>query len=148
MIHLTQDIQRLGDAQSLKKLVWESIQSASNEPGPDGKKVLINAPAVIEQLFRSGVWGIASMIADFFFLIAQSFVEVRRDILLGLIEFLVPLMWGLYPIRPEIGNSILPYLIEMGLWGPCLYLIQIIISHGCTSLSLSSEFLRNTHRGP
>ncbi|MBI2712582.1 MAG: hypothetical protein HYX41_07005 [Bdellovibrio sp.] len=126
---LTQEIQRLGDAQALKKLVLQSIEAAANEPDANGNKVLLNIPAVIEQLFRFGVWGTASSIADFFFLIAQTFVEVRRDVLLGLVRFLMPLIWGLYPLRPEFGHSICSYLLEMALWGPCLYLIQILISH-------------------
>lgn len=126
---LSHDIERLGDTQSLKKLVWESIQASAGEADSNGRKVGFNIPSLVEQLFRTGVWGIATTIADFFFLIAQSFVEVRRDILLSLVQFLMPLIWGVYPIRPEIGHTILAYVIEIGLWGPCLYLIQIIIAH-------------------
>ncbi len=126
---LTYEVQKLGDTQALKNLVLKSIEASASEPDSNGSKFLLNIPALTEQIFRIGVWGIATTIADFFFLIAQAFVEVRRDILLGLLQFLVPLIWGLFPLRPEIGISIFNYTMEMALWGPCLYLIQVVIAH-------------------
>ncbi len=125
---LTHDIQKLGDTQALKNLVLKSIEASMSEPDAHGNKPLVNLPALTEQLFRTGVWGITSAIADFFFLIAQAFVEVRRDILLGLLQFLMPLIWGLYPLKPELGLSSLAYVIEMALWGPCLYLVQVLVA--------------------
>jgi hypothetical protein len=126
---LESDIQKLGNPQTLKDLVFQSIQSAADEAGPNGEKYKFNIPAVVEQVFRTGVWGIASTIGDFFFLLAGYFIEVRRDVLIALVQFLFPLVWGLYPAIPTLGNSIIAYLLEMALWGPCLILIQIILGY-------------------
>jgi hypothetical protein len=125
---LSQDIQKLGDAQGIKALVWESIRRASAEPDGSGNVTSgPNIPAVMEQVFRLGVWGVLSSIGDFLFLIAQAFVEVRRDVLMYLVQFLFPLLWGAYPALPKLGHTLLAYVIEMSLWGPCLYLIQIAL---------------------
>ena len=123
------DIKRLGNSEAIRDLVWNSIKRAAAEPGANGERYAINIPSVIEQLFRVGVWGVVSSIGDLCYLLADVFIEVRRDVLLTVVKFLFPIICGLYPARPSLGNSIVTYLFEMALWGPCLYLIDISLGY-------------------
>jgi hypothetical protein len=126
---LETDIRRLGNPDSLKNMVWESIQKAAGEADNSGHVPSVaNIPAIMEQVFRTGVWGVASTVSDFFFLLAEAFVEIRRDVFLSLSKLAFPFLWGLFPLFPRLGLSLVALVIEMQFWGPCLVLIQLLIS--------------------
>lgn len=125
---LQSDIERLGNPKAFRDLVFQSIEAGDFEPSLSGT----SSPTITsltEQLFRSGVFGVASAIGDFIFILSQFFIEVGRDILLALLRFIFPVIWGLYPLFPNLGHSMVSYAIEMSLWGPTLYLIQVLVGH-------------------
>jgi hypothetical protein len=126
---LEKDIQKLGNPNILKNLVWKSISTAAGEPDAAGDiPSIANLPAIGEQVFRTGVWGIASTMGDFFFLLSELFIEVRRDVLLTLIHIFFPIFCGFLPLFPSLLKSATLQVVEMALWGPCLLMIQLITS--------------------
>ncbi|MGK5084885.1 hypothetical protein WDW37_16475 [Bdellovibrionota bacterium FG-1] len=123
---LTHWIEKLGDSQGLKHWILESLEKASHSEGPKGSE--INLTGAVEQIFRTGVWGIVSSLAEFFFLLAALFLEVGKTVLWQITVFLFPLACGLIPVLPSIVQSMIRYAVEIALWGPVLALIEITTS--------------------
>lgn len=122
---LEMEIKSLGKSEYLKEVVWQSIQSA----GLESDSTIGKLGALAEQVFRTGVWGVMSSIGDLLYLLAETVLEVKRDVLLHLVQFLFPLIWSVYPFRPSYGHSLLILGLEMSLWGPCLALVKVILGY-------------------
>lgn len=116
-------IRRLGDQDDLKKLILEAFKSASQEGNPNGG---FNIPAILEQAWRTGVWGIMSQIVDWVFLTASFLLECGHEVLWQLLLFLAPLAAGVFPIFPRILSNVALYAVELSLWFPFLALIEIV----------------------
>ncbi len=122
---LTGLISDLGSQQDLKALIFEALQKASKETPASGNSTSFNLPAVIEQAWRTGVWGVMAAIVDGVFLISSFVLECARDVFWKLLLFLFPVACGVYPIFPRMMLNQCLYAVELALWFPVLTLVQM-----------------------
>jgi hypothetical protein len=118
-------IRRLGDAEDLRRLVLEAFKRASEEGAVSSGSSLPNLPALFEQAWRTGIWGIMSQLVDWFFLIAAFLLECAHSVLWQLLLFLTPLAAGAYPFFPRVLTNLALYALELALWFPILALVEI-----------------------
>ncbi len=122
---LSEAIHRLGDRHELKAMVLEAFRNASKEPPSGGGNTSINLPAVLEQAWRTGVWGIMSTIVDWIFLMVTFLLESAREVFWKLLLFLFPVSCGVYPIFPRMMTNLTFHALELALWFPVLALVEI-----------------------
>ena len=120
---LTSHLMQMGDPERLKAIVLDAFRKAS-EDTPRGHGM--NIPSMIEQAWRTGVWGVMTMIVDGTFLIASFILECAREVLWTLLQVLFPVAAALYPILPRILINMLVYSVELSLWFPILCLVEMI----------------------
>jgi hypothetical protein len=136
-------VQKMAPQQSLKDFVLSSMIKAGTfyEPttpkswkdfgantGHNFSSIIGNALSLANQAIRTGVWGVASSIVEFFFLLAYLVLESARDVLWQFLLIFFPLGAALYPIFPRILHNLITYAIEMTLWLPMLTLIDNVTS--------------------
>ncbi|MBY0472103.1 hypothetical protein K2X30_13130 [bacterium] len=124
---LSKFIDGFGNDQDLRALIAESFKKAAEEP-VNGSPVSINIPAILEQAWRTGVWGIMGLVVDWVFLLAAFLLECAQKVLWILLLFFIPISGGLFPAFPKLLTSAALYAIEISLWLPVLKLINIATS--------------------
>lgn len=122
-IQMTNQLGNFQQQDSLKKLIFDSLKQASHTPTLSGE-TSFNIPAIIEQVWRTGVWGIMSSIVEFVFLLTDLLIECARVTLWKLVLLLFPLACGVYPVMPRIMINFILYLFELALWAPILSIIR------------------------
>lgn len=122
---LSDAIQRLSDRSDLKKIILEAFKNASKDSVGDGGNPFLTIPAVLEQAWRSGVWGVLSAVVDWLFLIVSFLLESAREVFWALLLFLFPISCGVYPIFPRLMTNLTLYGIELALWFPVLAIVEI-----------------------
>jgi len=122
---LSDAIHRLSDRNDLKAIVLEAFKNASKDPGVDGGNTLLKVPAMLEQAWRSGVWGVLSAVVDWLFLIVSFLLESAREVFWTLLLFLFPISCGVYPIFPRLMTNLTLYGLELALWFPVLSIVEI-----------------------
>ncbi len=130
-------ISRLGHQEDLRAIILNAFQKASGEPGPSGTSTSFNLPAVLEQAWRTGVWGVMCAVVDWVFLIASFLLESARDVFWTLLLFLFPIACGVYPVAPQMFNHMSLYAIELALWFPMLSAVEVT-----TALVARKEMLK------
>jgi hypothetical protein len=122
-------LHRVGDGVDLKQYLLGLIQQSAATP-VGGKPVTggVNLPALTEQVWRMGVWGVLTTIVDWLFLLAQVLLEAAHAVLWKLLLLLYPLSCGVYPLSPRMLGNLSLYAVELSLWLPILLLIQIATS--------------------
>ena len=125
---LTAAISGLGNQNDLRGFILDAFHKASQEPTGAGGSTSFNLPSVIEQAWRTGVWGVMTTIVDWVFLMASFVLESAKDVLWKMLLFLYPVTCGVYPIFPRMMQNLSAYAVELALWFPLLALIEIITS--------------------
>ena len=125
---LTTFFAQLGNRDGLRQLILEAMKQSSQAPNPDGSAAHFNIPAAIEQIWRTGVWGVVSVLAECFFLLSSLLLEISREITLQLIWILYPLVIGVLPIFPGVATQFLMHVICVSLWWPLFTLITVVTS--------------------
>jgi len=122
---LSEFISQQGDTESLKELVLGALSSAAKLPAASGSQTSFNIPAVVEQVWRLGVWGIVSQIVDFFFILSSFLIESARSVFWQVLLFLFPLACAVYPVFSRILKNLSVFAVEISLWDAVLRMIQI-----------------------
>lgn len=123
---LTQSVSQLGNREDLKTLLLDAFKHSVNEPSSAGERTAFNIPAVLEQAWRTGVWGVMTALVEGTFLIVSFVLECAQEVLWKLLLLLFPLAAGVYPVFPRIMLSLAVYAVELSLWNPMLCLVQLV----------------------
>ena len=115
---------KLGDPDGLKVLILDAFQKASEIPGPHAG-IGPNVPGILEQAWRTGVWGIMTSFTEWAFMLSSFLLETAREVFWNLLLFLFPLACGVYPSFPRILGNLTLYAVELSLWFPMLALVEI-----------------------
>ena len=142
---LTDLIQKMGPTEGLKDFVLSSLLKAGDlNSAPQlgdlskmgaadlmarAKAAAGNALGVFGQVLRTGVWGVASGIAEFLFLISAFVLECARDVLWQMLLILFPMACAVLPVSPRVFQNLCLYAIELALWFPMLRLVDVVTSH-------------------
>ena len=122
---LTESIHRVANSEDLKAFVLEAFSQAAKESDASGvAPSLVNIPALVEQAWRTGVWGVMNAIIEGLFLIVSFILESAREVLWQLLLVLFPIAAGLYPVFPRLAGNLGIYAIELSLWNPTLALVE------------------------
>jgi hypothetical protein len=84
--------------------------------------------SVVEQIWRTGVWGVVSVLAECFFLLSSLLLEIGREITLQLIWILYPLLVGVGPLFPNVTAQFILHVFSVALWWPVFTLITVVTS--------------------
>lgn len=136
---LTHFFESLGNRDGLKDLILEALRRESAAPGPDGSATKFNLPAAIEQIWRTGVWGVVSVLSECFFLLSSLLLEIGREITLQLIWILYPLLIGVGPLFPGVTTQFLVQVFCVSLWWPLFTLITV------TTSVIARHYMAHTH---
>lgn len=120
---LSIQIKKYNDQDSLKALVLRGLDKASQVSYSNGSKGF-NVPALIEQVWRTGVWGVMNSIVEFTFVLVDLLIECARETLWKLSLILFPLACGVFPVFPRIMTNMALYLVELALWAPLLCIVR------------------------
>lgn len=108
----------------LRQFLLEAFKKAAEAPAPSGQGSSFNLPALLEQAWRTGVWGVMSALVEGIFLIVSFVLECARDVLWALLLFLFPLACGAYPVFPRILGNLVLHAVELSFWIPMLCLVE------------------------
>lgn len=125
---LTKFFEQLGSRDGLKELIADALKRASTMPSADGSGSRFNLPGAIEQIWRTGVWGVVSVLAECFFLLSSLLLEIGREISYQLIWILYPLLIGVAPLFPSVTGHFLVHTLCVALWWPLFTLITVVTS--------------------
>ena len=123
-----------------KDSLSQQIEAAvkSSETVKQGK--LPTTSEMIGQVWRAGVWSVASSIIELIFVLADPLIEVSQKVLLNLILFMYPVGCGLYPIFPKVFYNLSLYAVELSLWRPLLIVVhELTATAGRSVLGKESE---------
>ena len=118
-------IGRLGDHQNLKALLLDAFKKAANSPTAAGATTSFNIPEVLEQAWRTGVWGIMTSLVEGVFLISSFVLECAQEVLWSLVLLFFPLAAGLFPVFPKMMINLVLYAVELSFWFPMLCLVEL-----------------------
>ena len=76
-------------------------------------------------MFKNGIWGILISISQFVFVCVEGVLELAQKVLWQLILILFPIAAGLFPIFPVMMKRLALYAVELSLWLPVLYLVNL-----------------------
>jgi hypothetical protein len=76
-------------------------------------------------MFKNGIWGVLISISQFVFVCAEAVLELAQKVLWQLILILFPVAAGLFPIFPVMMKRMALYAVELSLWLPVLYLVNM-----------------------
>lgn len=136
---LTHFFDSLGNREGLKDLILDALKRASSAPGPDGQGSRFNLPGAIEQIWRTGVWGVVSVLAECFFLLSSLLLEIGRQITIQMIWILYPLLIGVAPIFPGVTSQFLVHVFCVAMWWPLFTLIAVVTS------VIARQYMANTN---
>jgi hypothetical protein len=122
---LERSIAMLGHRDDLRALILDSFSKASEQPTAAGGSTSFNIPALIEQAWRTGVWGVMTSFVEGVFLIVSFVLECAREVLWQLLLVLFPLAAGVFPIFPRMLGNLVVYAVELSLWLPMLCLVEL-----------------------
>lgn len=119
-------ISSVGGQADLRALIQELYQKTSQVPSSDGNGSgsSLNVPVLLEQAWRTGVWGVMTALVEGVFLIASFVLECAREVFWQLLLFLFPLACGFHPLMPRILTQIALHALELTLWLPMLCLVE------------------------
>ena len=112
------------DQRSFKEHLLEAIQKSSIQ----SQGALPSTGDMMDQLWRSGVWGVVSTLIDLAFMLADLIIVASQKVLSKQVLFFFPIACGLYPVFPKIFFNLSLYAIELSLWRPFLVTIHEIVS--------------------
>lgn len=118
-------IGRLGDRQDLKTLLLEAFKKSADSPAASGGSTSFNIPAVLEQAWRTGVWGVMTSLVEGVFLITSFVLECAQEVLWTLLLLLFPISAGIFPVFPKMMINLILYAIELSFWFPMLCLVEL-----------------------
>ena len=136
-----------GPKESLKQFVLGSLTQAGGfaaPQSPTSSSVRNLGQRTVDlslQIFRTGVWGVASSMVEYLFLIASLILECAREVILNLIHIAFPFAAAFYPVFPGVLRNLGIFLIEVLLWFPLLVLIDAITSQVARQYTLKQESL-------
>jgi len=111
----------------LRSLLLEAFKAAANAPSASGTPTNgFNLPEVMEQAWRTGVWGVMSALVEGVFVIASFILECAQEVLWQLLLFLFPMSAGVFPLFPRMMGNLVLYAVELSLWFPMLLLIELV----------------------
>lgn len=119
-------IARQAGSEDIKALVLESFKTASKANSNGSLLTSINIPSIVEQAWRTGVWGAMSTFVDGLFLIAAFVLESAFEVIWTLVLVLFPLAAGVFPLLPTIARNMATYAVELALWRPMLELVESV----------------------
>ena len=120
-------ISQAGHSEDLRGLLLDAFKKAASAPAPAGSGARIfNAPAILEQAWRTGVWGVMSALVEGVYLIASFVLECARDVLWQLLLFVLPIAAGLMPVLPGMLAALTVYALELVFWLPMLCLVESV----------------------
>lgn len=125
---LTKFFEQLGNRDGLKELIADALKRAATTPSADGSGSKFNLPGAIEQIWRTGVWGVVSVLAECFFLLSSLLLEISREISYQMIWILYPLLIGIGPVLPNVTGQFLLHTLCVALWWPIFMLITVVTS--------------------
>mgnify|MGYP000989513807 CR=1 FL=1 len=125
---LTHFFEQLGNRNGLKELISDALKRAVSSPSPDGSASRLNIPGTIEQIWRTGAWGVVSVLAECFFLLSSLLLEIGREITYQMICILYPLLIGVAPTFPGVTAQFLIHVLCVALWWPLFTLITVVTS--------------------
>lgn len=128
-------LSKAGDAGSLKDFILSALANAADATTSSGDKTSFNIPAVVEQVFRLGVWGVMTSIVECVFLLADFIIQASQAVLWNLMTFLAPIACALLPLTSRIATGLATYAVELSLWKPLLILIQIFTSSAARKMA-------------
>jgi hypothetical protein len=123
---LTGAIAGLGHREDLRALILEAMKKAASSGAESGTSFSLNLPAVLEQAWRTGVWGVMTALVEGIFLIVSFVLECAREVLWKLLLFLFPLACGVFPVFPKMMTNLVVYAVELSLWFPILCLVELV----------------------
>jgi hypothetical protein len=123
---LTAMILKLGQKDDLRALLTDAFKQAAASPTADGGSTSFNLPAVIEQAWRTGVWGVMTATVEGTFLVVSFVLECMQEVLWKLLLFLFPIAAGMLPVFPRMLSNLVIYAVELTLWFPMLCLIEFV----------------------
>ncbi len=123
-LQLSAFILSLGEKDDLKALILNAFKDAASAPPSGGGSTSFNIPALLEQAWRTGVWGVMTALVEGVFLIVSFVLECAREVLWKLTLILFPLAAGVYPVFPRMMGNLILYGVELSLWFPMLNLIE------------------------
>ena len=119
-------IVRHAGSEDIKTLVLESFKSAARSGSNGSIFSSVNVSALIEQAWRTGVWGAMSTVVDGLFLLVGFILESAFEVIWTLLLVLFPLAAGVFPLVPAIARNMATYAVELALWRPMLELIESV----------------------
>jgi hypothetical protein len=122
---LAKIISNLGHEEDLRTFILNALQNSVTAPSGSGSATQFNLPAVLEQAWRTGVWGIMSTVIDWMFMIASFLLECAREVFWTLLLFLYPIACGVFPITPQMLIQLSLYAVELALWFPMLSAVEV-----------------------
>ena len=125
---LTKFFEQLGSRDGLKELIADALKRAASAPAADGSPTRFNLPGAIEQIWRTGAWGVVSVLAECFFLLSSLLLEIGREIAFQIIWILYPLLVGVGPVFPRVTGHFVLHTLCVALWWPIFNLITVVTS--------------------
>ncbi|MCC7441304.1 MAG: hypothetical protein IT285_06715 [Bdellovibrionales bacterium] len=112
----------------LRAVILDAFRNAATAPTGSGEST-VNLPAILEQAWRTGIWGIMSALVEGTFLIVAFVLECAKEVLWTLLLVLFPLACGAFPIFPRLMSNLALYALELSLWFPMLVLVERVAGH-------------------
>ncbi len=125
---LTAFFDQMGRKDGLKELIVEALKHAAEPPGGSATGSRFDLPGAIEQIWRTGVWGVVSVLAECFFLLSSLLLEIGREITFQMIWILYPLVIGMAPLFPGVAANFFTHVLCVTLWWPLFTLITVVTS--------------------
>jgi hypothetical protein len=123
---LSETISNLGNRDDLRALLLNAFKKAATSPTDSGNSTVFNIPAVLEQAWRTGVWGVMTSLVEGVFLVVSFVLECAQEVLWKLLLFLFPLAAGAVPIFPRLLTNQVLYSVELSLWFPVLCMVELV----------------------
>lgn len=118
-------VHKMGHEEDVKTIILEALRNAAAEPTASGGRTVFNIPAAVEQVWRTGVWGLTASLVELAFMLADLVLECAREVFWRLLLVLFPIACGLFPVFPRMMSNLALYAVELALWIPFLSLIKI-----------------------
>lgn len=111
---------------TLRELLFDSFKDAANAPTKSGGSTILNIPSLVEQAWRTGVWGVMTAIVEGTFIVTYFALECAKNVLWQTLVVLFPLAAAVVPVFPKMFLNSLVYAVELSLWFPVLQLVEKI----------------------
>jgi len=119
-------ISRQPGSEDVKALVLESFKTAAKSAQNGSVLNAVSLPALVEQAWRTGVWGAMTSLVEGLFLIVGFILQSAFEVIWTLLLVLFPLAAGAFPLVPSIARNMMTYALELSLWLPMLSLVEAV----------------------